>query len=161
MPRPLCAFKLLAGFIALAVAASACLADDFPSRPIRIVEPYPPGGPSDVGIRLMVKSLSGKLGQSLVVENKGGAGGLVGTEAFLNTPPDGYTLPSRAVWRLYETSDAPLGSVSIPDLFQDRKNVSPELTGVLAHRKVAEFLHDGQMYARNLRRSLGCVLRSA
>jgi tripartite-type tricarboxylate transporter receptor subunit TctC len=83
--------NLLAGVIAATMVSAAC-AGDFPMRPIRVVEPYPPGGPSDIGIRLMVESLAQKLGQPLVVENKGGAGGLVGTEAFLTTPADGYTL---------------------------------------------------------------------
>ncbi|MFZ1920032.1 MAG: tripartite tricarboxylate transporter substrate binding protein [Xanthobacteraceae bacterium] len=91
--------KVLAGATAVALAAViawsnvvAVQAADFPTRPIRIVEPYPPGGPSDVGARLMIKPLSRELGQPLVIENKGGAGGLVGTEAFLTAPPDGYTL---------------------------------------------------------------------
>lgn len=83
--------------VALAVAFASptvvpAWAADFPTRPIRIMEPYPPGGPSDIGARLMIKPLSRELGQPLVIENKGGAGGLVGTEAFLATPPDGYTL---------------------------------------------------------------------
>ena len=92
MRKPAHGFTLLAAVIALAAVASASFADDYPSRPIRIIEPYPPGGPSDVGIRLMTESLGRQLGQPLVVENKGGAGGLVGTETFLGTAPDGYTL---------------------------------------------------------------------
>jgi tripartite-type tricarboxylate transporter receptor subunit TctC len=81
-------------FALVAVAAWATLvrADDFPSRPIRVVEPYLPGGPSDVGIRLMAEPLARQIGQPLVVENKSGAAGLVGTEAFLTMPSDGYTL---------------------------------------------------------------------
>jgi tripartite-type tricarboxylate transporter receptor subunit TctC len=81
-----------AAFVATAVCVTTAIADDFPSRPIRIVEPYAPGGPSDVGTRLMVNYLSPKLGQPLVVENKAGAAGLNGTESFLTMPPDGYTL---------------------------------------------------------------------
>ncbi|HEX4411346.1 MAG TPA: tripartite tricarboxylate transporter substrate binding protein [Xanthobacteraceae bacterium] len=92
MRKPAQIFTLLAAIIALTAVATAGFADDFPSRPIRIIEPYPPGGPSDVGIRLMTEPLGRQLGQPLVVENKGGAGGLVGTETFLSTSPDGYTL---------------------------------------------------------------------
>jgi tripartite-type tricarboxylate transporter receptor subunit TctC len=92
MPRSAHALQLLAGAIALTMVVCAARGDDFPSRPIRVIEPYPPGGPSDVGIRLMVEPLAQKLGQPLVVENKGGAGGLVGTESFLSMPPDGYSL---------------------------------------------------------------------
>lgn len=91
--------KVLAGATAVALAAAIAWSNvvpaqaaDFPTRPIRVVEPYPPGGPSDVGARLMIKPLSRELGQPLVIENKGGGGGLVGTEAFLAAPPDGYTL---------------------------------------------------------------------
>jgi tripartite-type tricarboxylate transporter receptor subunit TctC len=79
-------------FAAAATCAATAFADGFPTRPIRIIEPYPPGGPSDVGTRLMVNYLSAKLGQPLVVENKAGAAGLNGTESFLTMPPDGYTL---------------------------------------------------------------------
>jgi tripartite-type tricarboxylate transporter receptor subunit TctC len=77
---------------ATATCAAMAFADGFPTRPIRIIEPYPAGGPSDVGTRMMVNYLSAKLGQPLVVENKPGAAGLNGTESFLTMPPDGYTL---------------------------------------------------------------------
>src|SRR3954453_21146129 len=73
-------------------ATAAARAEDFPTHPIRIVVPYTAGGPSDVGTRLMSDPLARHLGQPLVIENKGGAAGLVGTEAFLASPPDGYTL---------------------------------------------------------------------
>jgi tripartite-type tricarboxylate transporter receptor subunit TctC len=92
MSRSARGLKLLAGAIAMTLLVCGARGDDFPSRPIRIIEPYPPGGPSDIGIRLMVQSLTQKLGQPLVVENKGGAGGLLGTESFLSMPADGYSL---------------------------------------------------------------------
>lgn len=60
-------------FATAAPCAATAFADGFPTRPIRIIEPYPAGGPSDVGTRLMVNYLSAKLGQPLVVENKPGA----------------------------------------------------------------------------------------
>jgi tripartite-type tricarboxylate transporter receptor subunit TctC len=92
MLRSALGLKLLSSAIAMTLLVCAARGDDFPSRPIRIIEPYPPGGPSDIGIRLMVESLTQKLGQPLVVENKGGAGGLLGTESFLSMPADGYSL---------------------------------------------------------------------
>lgn len=92
MPRSAHGLKSLTGAFAMILSVCTAHGDDFPSRPIRVIEPYPPGGPSDVGIRLMAESLGQKLGQPLVVENKGGAGGLNGTEYFLTTPADGYTL---------------------------------------------------------------------
>jgi putative tricarboxylic transport membrane protein len=92
MPGSAHGLKLLAGAIGMILSVCAAHGDDFPSRPIRVIEPYPPGGPSNVGIRLMAESLGQKLGQPLVVENRGGAGGLNGTEYFLTTPADGYTL---------------------------------------------------------------------
>ena len=70
-------------------ATAAAHAQDFPTRPIRVLVPYTAGGPSDVGTRLMSDPLARHLGQPLVIENKGGAAGLVGTEAFLAAPPDG------------------------------------------------------------------------
>jgi tripartite-type tricarboxylate transporter receptor subunit TctC len=82
-------FSTAALLLATTMAAPA---DDFPSHPIRILVPYAAGGPSDVGTRLISDALARHLGQPVVIENKGGAAGLVGTEAFLAAPPDGYTL---------------------------------------------------------------------
>jgi len=70
----------------------AFAADAFPSRAIRIIAPIAAGGPSDTAARLVAEALSRQLGQSVVVENRTGAGGVVGTEAVKNAPPDGYTL---------------------------------------------------------------------
>lgn len=63
-----------------------------PSRPIRIVVPYPPGGASDVAARSMSDRLGQELGQPVVVENRPGAGGIVGTDLVFRADPDGYTL---------------------------------------------------------------------
>lgn len=87
---------IIAGTVAAASIAAAA-ADDFPSRPIRILVPYTAGGPSDIGTRMMADALSRHLGQPVFIDNKGGAAGLIGTEAFLSTPPDGYTLLVAAI----------------------------------------------------------------
>jgi tripartite-type tricarboxylate transporter receptor subunit TctC len=75
----------------LALAAGAAAAD-YPDRPIRLIIPFPPGGSNDVVGRLIAKTLSEKIGQQVFVDNRGGAGGLIGTEALAKSTPDGYTL---------------------------------------------------------------------
>jgi tripartite-type tricarboxylate transporter receptor subunit TctC len=77
----------------MALAATSAPAETFPSRPIRLVVPYPAGGPTDVLARLVGGKLSAMLGQSVIVENRpGGAGGTVGAKAVSSSEPDGYTL---------------------------------------------------------------------
>ncbi|HEX4411348.1 MAG TPA: tripartite tricarboxylate transporter substrate binding protein [Xanthobacteraceae bacterium] len=66
--------------------------DDFPSRPIKIVVPYAAGGPSDTGARLVQSGLTKALGQPVYIDNRGGGGGLNGTETFLSGDLDGYTM---------------------------------------------------------------------
>ena len=67
-------------------------AQDYPARPIRLVIPFPPGGSNDVVGRMVAIKLGEKLGKQMVVDNRGGAGGVVGTEGVALTAPDGYTL---------------------------------------------------------------------
>jgi tripartite-type tricarboxylate transporter receptor subunit TctC len=67
-------------------------AQEFPSKPLRLVTPFPPGGSADVIARLAAQALSEGFGQPVVVDNRGGAGGLVGTDYAAKQPPDGYTL---------------------------------------------------------------------
>ena len=80
---------LVAAFIAVPHSAQA---DDYPSRAIRIVVPFPPGGLNDNVARIIQPYLSQKLGQPVVVENKSGASGIIGTDAVVKSSPDGYTL---------------------------------------------------------------------
>ena len=83
---------------ALALAAgSALAADAYPSKPIKLIVPFPPGGPTDVMGRVVAKLLGDKLKQTVVVENKPGAGGNLGTDAVAKAPADGYTLALTAV----------------------------------------------------------------
>jgi tripartite-type tricarboxylate transporter receptor subunit TctC len=70
----------------------AAAADDYPTRPITLVVPYPAGGGVDTMARLIAPKLSGALGQQVIVENKGGAGGVIGTRATAHAAPDGYTI---------------------------------------------------------------------
>jgi len=79
-------------FAALALAAGLAHAQDYPNKPIRMIVPYPPGGGTDVVARIVNEKLSLELGQSIVIDNKGGAGGSVGTEIASKAAPDGYTI---------------------------------------------------------------------
>jgi tripartite-type tricarboxylate transporter receptor subunit TctC len=79
-------------FSAVIVGAGDARALDYPTRPVRFVVGYPPGGATDILARLIGQRLSEKLGQQFVVENKPGAGNNIGTEAVVNAEPDGYTV---------------------------------------------------------------------
>ncbi len=72
--------------------AAASAADVYPSKPIRLVIPYPPGGGTDTIMRPFVQYLSERLGQQVVIDNRGGAGGAMGMEAVARATPDGYTI---------------------------------------------------------------------
>jgi tripartite-type tricarboxylate transporter receptor subunit TctC len=78
--------------VALSMLALPAHAQWNPARPIRIVVPYPPGGGSDVAARTISERMSPKLGQPVLVENRPGAGGIVGTDTVFRAEPDGYTL---------------------------------------------------------------------
>ena len=82
--------KAIAALAAL-FAASIAWGSDWPAKPVRFIVPYPPGGGTDVIARILQNRLSESLGQSVVIENRGGAGGVLGTEAAAKANPDGYT----------------------------------------------------------------------
>jgi len=84
--------KLIATVLASFALLPMARAQDYPSKPIRIVVPYTPGGPSDAVARLVGKGLSTELGQPVIVENKPGASAAIGTGYVVNQPADGYTL---------------------------------------------------------------------
>ena len=87
-------FRLIAlSLLGLAATVQPTIAaDPYPNRPIKWIVPYPPAGTTDVLARIVAQYLSEKLGQSVIVENKPGAGNNLGTEAALSAPPDGYTM---------------------------------------------------------------------
>ena len=82
----------VAAVITAAIAAAPAAAQTYPSKPIRLVAPFPPGGSIDDVGRLLAAKLSESLGQQIVVDNRSGASGILGTEAVMNAPADGYTL---------------------------------------------------------------------
>jgi tripartite-type tricarboxylate transporter receptor subunit TctC len=81
---------LVAAFIGAPLSRTR--AEDYPSRPITLIVPYPPGGGVDLIGRLVAQRLSAALGQQVIVENRGGAGGMIGTRDIAKATPDGYTL---------------------------------------------------------------------
>jgi len=83
--------RLAAGVVALPAACRAARAQAYPTRPVRIIVPFPAGQATDTIARLMGQSLSARLGQSFIIENRTGAGGNIGTEVVVHAPPDGYT----------------------------------------------------------------------
>lgn len=84
--------KLVTGAAALPALASGAQAQAYPAKPITLIVPFPPGGTSDMGGRLMAQELSKAVGQSVVVENRAGANGNIGSAAVARAPADGYTL---------------------------------------------------------------------
>ena len=82
---------LLSLLFCCALSASA-LAETYPSRPIRLIIPFPPAGITDLAGRLVAEGLRVKLGQPVIVENKAGANGVVGLRELMKSDPDGYTL---------------------------------------------------------------------
>ena len=78
--------------LALQGASGFARADDYPSRPITLIVPFPPGGSTTVMARIVADKLSAALGQQIVVENRGGAGGTIGTRFAAKAAPDGYTI---------------------------------------------------------------------
>src|ERR1700742_2189571 len=122
---------LVAVLAALPIAAHA---QDYPNRTVTLVVPYPPGGGVDSMARIVADKLSQALGHQVIVDNRGGGSGLVGTRAVIKSPPDGYTL------FLGHT-----GSISInPSLyvnagFDPRKDFTP--IGLFASMPVALLAH--------------------
>src|SRR5258708_7094158 len=84
--------RLLRALLLAVLLPFAAHADTYPANPIKLITPFPPGGSNDLVGRMIAAQLSARLEQPVVVENQGGAGGLIGTELAAKAPPDGYTL---------------------------------------------------------------------
>jgi tripartite-type tricarboxylate transporter receptor subunit TctC len=129
MAGPRFALALAATLLAApALVGTECLAQDYPTKSIRIIVPFGAGGPADVTARLVGSSLQDAFGQPVVVENRTGAGGVIGTVEAVKSPPDGYTLlmmsntqtanESLAPQRKYELMRdlAPIAPINYSDL---------------------------------------------
>src|SRR5262245_62230259 len=84
--------RLAMGAVAVPALSQLASAQAYPSRPVRLIVPVPPGGPIDMSARLIGQWLSDRLGQPFVIENRAGAASNIGTEAVVRAPADGYTL---------------------------------------------------------------------
>ena len=93
------AYTLFAIAAAAAALASRAAAQTYPSRPVTMVVPFPPGGNTDLMARALQTELSKALGGSVIINNKGGAAGTIGILDLMKAEPDGYTLPRRATCR--------------------------------------------------------------
>src|SRR6195952_4341681 len=85
-------WKRFAAAAGVALMSTVAAAEDYPSRPITLVVPYSAGGGNDVMARIVAEKMSRSLGQQIVIENKGGAGGSIATRQVAKSAPDGYTL---------------------------------------------------------------------
>jgi tripartite-type tricarboxylate transporter receptor subunit TctC len=94
LPMLRCAIPALAFAVA---SAGAAMAQSYPARPIKLVVPFPPGGPVDVTARILTQQLPRALGQTVVVENRAGAAGSLAAKAVAGADPDGYTLLCRNI----------------------------------------------------------------
>jgi tripartite-type tricarboxylate transporter receptor subunit TctC len=103
----------------IALICSPALAD-YPDKPIKIIVPYPPGGTTDLLIRLVAPKLSERLQQPFVIENKAGAGGVLGSQIAAKSPPDGYTLVFASV-----ASHAIIPAIQRPPPYDPLKDFTP------------------------------------
>lgn len=85
-------FIMTCAVVAITLCSSLAIAQTYPNKPVTIVIPFPPGGGTDTGGRIIAEQLSKRWGQPVVIENKGGAAGQIGADAVAKAKPDGYTL---------------------------------------------------------------------
>jgi tripartite-type tricarboxylate transporter receptor subunit TctC len=133
---------------ALSLFAFAAGAQSFPNRPVSLIVPFPPGGSTDTAARILGEAMRGPLGQPVVIENVGGAGGSIGVGRVARAAPDGYTIDI-GQWDTHvgaiiyplnydlQKDFAPIGLLSVnPQLMIARKGFpADDLKGLLAHMK--------------------------
>src|SRR6516165_2456516 len=124
MSRARSALTFLAALLVSSFLGPTAHADDYPSRPIRIVVPFGAGGPADVAARLIGNVLQESLGQPFVVENRTGAGGVIGTQEAAKSPPDGYTLLMMSNTQTANESLVPMAQRKY-DLMRDLVPIAP------------------------------------
>ena len=150
-------------------------APTYPDRPIRIIAPYAAGGQSDTVIRLLAPKMSEALGQTLVIENRTGAGGSIGAGVVAQAPADGYTLLFESFAFLvvpfivkglafdYETAFAPVGqAVALPYVLVVRKDFpATDLAGFIAHARANPGVSYGTPGIGTVGHLAGALLESA
>jgi tripartite-type tricarboxylate transporter receptor subunit TctC len=92
MRKSLPAVVALSCAFSLAIAAAQAAAQSYPAKPVRMIVPFPAGGATDIVGRLIAQKLSESFGQQVIVDNRGGAGGTIGSDVAAKSPPDGYTM---------------------------------------------------------------------
>ena len=137
---------LAAGAAALPAVSRVAWAQAYPTRPVRIIVGFAPGGATDIIARLIGQWLSERLGQQFVIENRPGAGSNIATEAVVNAPPDGYTLllasrPNAINATLYEKLNfnfirdiAPVAGISRDALCHGGESLGSSQDGSRVHR---------------------------
>jgi tripartite-type tricarboxylate transporter receptor subunit TctC len=140
-------FLITLAFV-LVASLSGARADNFPSRPITLIVPFPPGGSTDVAARIMADKMGASLGQPVIVENVGGAGGSIGVGRLARATPDGYTIDigqwdTHVGTIIYNISYdlradfAPIGLISINPMLLVAKKTLPadDLKSLVAYMK--------------------------
>lgn len=124
--------RLLITALLLPLLSLPATAQPYPAKPVRIVVPFPPGGPTDIVTRLMAPKMTEAMGQQVIVENRGGAGGAIGTEQVAKSAPDGYTLIMGTIGGLAvaKSLNPKLGYDTLRDLAPISQSVS--VTSILA-----------------------------
>ena len=97
---------LLAGLAMPAIATGARAQVPYPSRPVRLVVPWPPGQATDLMARITAQAVSEQWGQPIVPENRAGAGGMIGTDNLAKSPPDGYSILAASTGPINRGRDA-------------------------------------------------------
>jgi len=124
MSRARSALTIVATLLVTPFLGATARAEDYPSRPIRIIVPFGAGGPADVAARLIGNVLQESLGQPFVVENRTGAGGVIGTQEAAKSTPDGYTLLMMSNTQTANESLVPMAQRKY-DLMRDLVPIAP------------------------------------